>query len=454
MAETLQRVLHGLVGAGNVRGYPVMLGLASSKIFFSTRPMRMESNDVSPQVLLHEALQSSGLSVDDMVVESVKAQPGKRPVVSLVSCRKKYLSGLLTAAQRCGLRHLRVEPALCGLLRGGAYRIKAPRRGNPVMRLFLDETKGIGIVAVGNSPLIWRYFEIPADEKRKGLCAAVRTLQTLTKPCGVDTALEILMIHGSTSLCQQLDCKEFTDEIGFPVVWCEGPGLEDSAIAYGLAIDGLNPSSEILDLARSLKPPPLLRDIFPWKEVVLQVLLLAGMVVYLTDRSSALYANYLKVQAENERYNWAGSITIAELDKEKKDLERKTDAFRSFVGTRVLWSKYTSDISERLPDNITLSSMHGVHELETVQKGIAVSGAKPSFILRASTPLGSDGAVPPEIDAFLSSLKRNPLLRRDFPNIELTDIKSTRVAEISKSKATFTIVCLPKSQPVVAKKFR
>ena len=452
LADAIQRVLHGLVGAGKVRGYPVMLGLASSKIFFSTRPMRTGSNEVSPQILLHEALQSSGLSVDDMVVESLKAQPGKRPVVSLVSCRKKYVYELLTAAQQCGLRHLRVEPALCGLLRGGAYRQKAPRRGKPVLRLFLGETKGMGIVAVGNSPLIWRYFELPAAEKRKGLCAAARTLQTLAKPCGVDTALEVLMIHGPANLRQQIEDKEFAEEIGIPVVWCEGPGLEDSAIAFGLAIDGLNPSSEILDLARSLKPPPLLRDIFPWKEVLLQLLVLAGMAVYLTDRSSDLHANYLKVQAENEKYNWAGSVAVSELEKEKKDLERKTDAFRSFVGTRVLWSKYTSDISERLPANVTLSSMQGVSDLEAAQKGVVSSGEKKSFILRASASLGPDGAVPPEIDAFLISLKRNPLLQRDFPNIELTDIKSTRTADISLSRAAFSIVCLPKSPPAAAAK--
>jgi hypothetical protein len=452
LAEAIQRVLHGLVGRGKVRSYPVMLGLASSNFFFSTRPMRTEANEVSPQVLLHEALQSSGLLVEDMVVESLKAQPGKRTVVSLVSCRKKYLSGLLAAAQQCGLRHLRVEPALCGLLRAGAYRQKAPRRSNPIFRLFLGETKAMGIVAVGNSPLIWRHFEFPAEEKRKGICAAVRTMQTLTKPCGVDMPLEVLMLHGPASQCQRFDNKEFADEIGLPVLWCEGPGLEDAAIAHGLAIDGLNPSSETLDLARSLKPRPLLRDIFPWKEVVLELLLLAGMAVYLTDRSSELHANYLKVQAENEKFTKTGSVAISELDKEKKDLVRKTEAFRSFVGTRVLWSKYTSDISEKLPANVTLSSMQGVNDLDVAQKGTASAVAKKSFILRASVPLGSDGEVPPEIDGLLTALKRNPLLHRDFPNIELTDIKSTRVAAAGLSSAAFTIVCLQKSQPVAAAK--
>jgi hypothetical protein len=445
LAEAIQRVLQRLVGKRKVRGFPVMLGLASGKIFFSSRPMRIESNEVSPQVLLHEALQSSGLSVDDMVVESLKAQAGKRPLVSLISARKKYLSGLLAAAQQCGLRPPRVEPALCGLLRAGAYRQKAPRRTKPVIRLFLGDTKCMGMVTVGDSPLIWRHFDLPADDKRKGLCAAVRTLQTLTKPCGIDTPVEAVMIDGPASLSQQVNIKEFADQIGLPVAWCEGPGLADSAIAFGLALGGLNPSNDTLDLARSLKPPPLMRDIFPWKEIVLQLLLLAGMAVFLNDRSSALHASYLKLQAENHKYSWAESVSTANLDKEKKDLTRKVDAFRSFLGTRVLWSKYTHDISDRLPPNVTLSSMQGIQELESASKGMVVSTAKKSFILRASAPLRADGAVPQEIDGFLDTLRKLPIMQRDFPNIELADIKSARAAKESLSKATFTIVCLPKA---------
>ncbi len=447
LAEAIQIVLRE-IGVRKPRAYPVMLGLASGRIFFSSRPMKTDSTDASPQVLLHEALQSSGLAVEDMVVESLKAQPGKRPVVSLISCRKKYLAGLLAATQQSGLRPPRVEPALCALLRVGANRQKTPRT-KPVIRLFLGETKCMGMVAVGTSPLIWRIFELPPEDKLKGVCAAVRTLQTLSKPCGVDKALDVLVIHGKAITRRQLENKDFLDQIGIPVVWCEGPCLEDSAIAFGLALGGLNPSSEVLDLARSLKPPAMLRDIFPWKELILQLLFLASMAVFLYDRSSMLHERYLHVQSENKKYNWAASVTAGELGAEKKDLESKVDAFRSFVGTQVRWSKYTSDISATLPANITLTSMNGVYELETVSKATVAAPPKRSFILRASAPLTADGIVPPEIDAYLVSLRHQRLLQRDFPNIELTDIKSVRAADSSQSRATFSIVCLPKTLPVV-----
>ena len=126
LQEVLQRLLVTLLGRGKLRGYPVVLGLPAGRVFFSSRPVRTDSDDVSPQVLMHEALQSSNLSVEDMVVELLKTQPGKRKVVSLVSCRKKYLSSLLAVVQACGLRAPRAEPA-CALLRAGSSQHKVSR---------------------------------------------------------------------------------------------------------------------------------------------------------------------------------------------------------------------------------------------------------------------------------------------------------------------------------------
>ena len=38
-------------------------------------------------------------------------------------------------------------------------------------------------------------------------------------------------------------------------------------------------------------------------------------------------------------------------------------------------------------------------------------------------PISPDGSTPREIDAFLESLRNHPLLQRDFPLVELADIK-------------------------------
>ena len=50
---------------------------------------------VDDQVLLHEALRSSNVSASEMVVDVVNSEPDKRSVAGIVSCSKKYLSGLV-----------------------------------------------------------------------------------------------------------------------------------------------------------------------------------------------------------------------------------------------------------------------------------------------------------------------------------------------------------------------
>ena len=189
---------------------------------------------------------------------------------------------------------------------------------------------------------------------------------SLTKPCGIDAPLEAVLIHGTP--CPSVDSKALAAEMGLPVVWCEGQGAKSSAIAFGLALGGLNQDPENLDLARSLKPPPSLREIFPWKKIIMEIMVLVSMAVYLHDRSAGLHEDYVKTQTESLRYPWASSVSTADLDREKKDLEVKVEAFRSFVATRILWSRYTHDISVRLPASISLSSFQGTFELEATAK--------------------------------------------------------------------------------------
>ena len=48
---------------------------------------------------------------------------------------------------------------------------------------------------------------------------------------------EELIINVARKIESQEARSSYLDQV--PVVWCEGPGLEDSAIAFGLAVDGL-----------------------------------------------------------------------------------------------------------------------------------------------------------------------------------------------------------------------
>jgi len=449
LATTIEHLLAPCFGSRKRRRLPVVLGLPTVRVFFSTRPIRTSKSDASPQVLLHEVLQSPAISIDDMVVDLVKTQPGKRPVASIVSCPKKYLAGLLGALEQYKVRPARTEPAACGLLRLAVQLHRAPRRSRVVLRTFVGEGQGLAVVSAANLPCIWRSFALPAGDEPSALCSVTRSLQALLKYCGLDSGLDAIMVHGRGPLREVVESEAFQAAVGTRVGWCEGPLLGNAAIAFGLALGGLGATAEGFDLARTVKPPPSLGDLFPWRELAVQLALLAGMALLLFLRSESLTDEYRAVQAANARRAWAQSLTPGQLDKEKSDLEQKVRAVEAFLGTRIIWSSYTHDLPARLPANASLLSFHGLCELDVLgtKKATGLKNKK-SLALRATAPIAMDGVIPGEIDDFLDTLRGHPLLKHDFPVVELADIKSFQGGTPTKSVANFTVICLPKTEQV------
>lgn len=448
----LERLLAPLVGRHKRLRVPVALGLPGLKVFFSTRPIQTTSSDPSPHVLLHEALQSSGVAIDEMAVDLIQSKPGRRRVASIVACPRKYLTGLLDTVQEFGMRLFRVEPAPCALLRAAVHRHRAPRGAKVVLRIFLGDTQALAVQAVADFPFVWRLFGLPRGDEASAILSTCRSLETLSKFCGVDSSPGAVMIHGRADLRNVLEFDWLQEEIAAPVQWTDGPALDNSAVALGLALGCLNESEKAFDLARSLKPRPSVWELVPWGEVALQASLLVCMGLFLGERSRSLNHSYQAVRAQNAEIAWAASPSEAQLETEKKDLEQKAAAVRKFLESRVIWTSYTRDIATRLPTNSVLTSFQGTCELGASgdKKG---GNAKPkkSLVLRGAAPMADGGAMPPEIDEFLESLRGHPLLRRDFPVVELADLKQSPARSQAAPAASFSVVGQPRANKAAPK---
>jgi hypothetical protein len=156
------------------------------------------------------------------------------------------------------------------------------------------------------------------------------------------------------------------------------------------------------------------------------------------------------VQVEKARHACLAGTAPAKLEMEKRELREKVDAVRQFLATRILWTAYTHDLPSRLPTNAQLVSLQGLCELECFGKKEAPVKPKKSFVLRAMAPLGANGAMPHEIDKFLIALRNHPLLKVDFPDVVLADIKRYQVFSGSQPMASFSVVCLPKAKAIAA----
>jgi hypothetical protein len=321
-----------------------------------------------------------------------------------------------------------------------------------VIRVLLGERQGLAVVTAGTLSVLWRFFPLPTESETAAICSAVRTTGALISNCGIDSAPDCIMIHGRADLRSKLEDEGFRQQLGTPLIWSEAPSLDDAAVAQGLALGCTGQeSTDEFDLSRSLKPRLPLWAVIPWGEAAVQIAVVVCMALFLLMHSGGLDDALKPVQAENAKREWLSSTPEAQLQTEQKDLEQRVNAISKFVSSRVTWTAYTHDLSQRLPAEATLTVFHGLCELESTGKKESVIKPKKQLTFMGVAPIADDGSIPKEVDTFLTALRDDPLLKRDFPVVELDEIKWFQPNITAPPDALFTVICLPKPMAAPAK---
>jgi hypothetical protein len=313
--------------------------------------------------------------------------------------------------------------------------------------VFLGRDQGLAILATdGDLPLMWRPFGLPVGGEADAILAAVASVRTPGIYCGLESDINAVMIHGRPDLEGLAELATKPALKGVRTLRHDGPALDEREIALGLA---LRPSHQIepFNLIRSFAPPARFREIFPWGQALIHAAVLLAATILLQNRLASGKAEAANARSADARCAWAASVPTEKLRVEKKGLEQRDESIRTFLASRTIWTNYARDLAGRLPPDLALTSILGVHELETSDS----RGVKPkhSLTLRLNAPIPRTGAMPREIDAFLRTLRDDPLLRRDFARIELADLRWSKVSA-GASSASFSVVCQPMKAPTKA----
>jgi hypothetical protein len=423
---------------------PVAVALPWQRVYFVTRPIQNTTADPSPHVLLREALRSVSVPVSEMAVDVVKAQPDKRPLASIVACSAEYMRSLLETLKRCGVRPVRVEPGPCALLRA-ANRHRAGRAAKVVLRFFFSDHEAVAVLVAQQLPVVWRYVDLRPGDEASTIVSACRSLLIVSRDCGIESPLDVLMLHGRSDLARLVDVEWLRQQLEVPVRWFEGPALGNAEIAFASGLGCWSPEQQAFDLSRSLKPRASLRELFPWRQVVVQAVLLLCMTLFLLNRYGSLQESYAALEVRNAENPRTASMREAQLEEEKTDLERKVAAVQKFLGTRMLWTTHERQLAECLPANAFLASFQGACELETADQQRGQGKPKKSLVVQGTVLLRQKGLMPREIDVFLDRLRASPILKRDFPVVELAALKPGQSLVNETPVASFTVLCLPKN---------
>lgn len=198
-----------------------------------------------------------------------------------------------------------------------------------------------------------------------------------------------------------------------------------------------------LDIVSSLRPPPTLKDMFPRNLAIFMVIIIAGMGAMMWNKSSSMAGQHRSLRRQNASHKWASALSITEINKQRKSLLMEVDCVYRFLGTRIIWSDYLRDIPTRLPRRACLVNVWANCEMKEMVKKKRARKPKKSLTLTAMARFSSRSSAPREIDAFLQSLRDMKLLQRDFPLVELAEVKWRK--EGKSGMALFTVVALPRT---------
>ena len=445
LPQVVERLLRPYLGKSKSPRVRVSLGLPATNVYFATRLAQPTDRESTSAVMLNEFIRSSDINIAEMQIEVVRGQPKNHPLLSLVACRRKYLSNLLDAMKTCGVRPFRAEPAPFALLRLGATRLRAPRKAAAVIRFFLGPAEGVAVLLQGDMPLAWRTFDLPAGSESGALLSTAMALQVVSRHCGEAGRPDAVLIHGRLDLAETFRNDMFRTVMGCLPQHTAGPSYDARSIALGLAM-GCREAEQALDLSRTLKSRLPVWQVLPYGQIAAQFAVLAGLTAMVEGHARDVRQSSRMVHDECSAHLWTLEGNDTNLKKEKTELEDKLKAVRGYVGSRILWSTYTRDVASRLTENMVLRSFAGNNDLATDGKP-----SKRSLVLSLTAPIALGKTLPHEIDQYLEALRNDEILRRDFPRVELAGLRGSEGKVGSSSQASFTVNCLPKLELPAAK---
>jgi hypothetical protein len=424
----------------------VQLAVPESQVFQAVVPITQSNRNAPAPTYFLEAVQTTNVRAEDRIIDLLKLELGKQPLACVTATPRGPLTELIEKLRELGARIGVVEPAPAALFRAGVFHRKPPRHSKLLVRFFLGCEPAIGIVGAGPQPLFWHTFSLPRGEETPALLAAFSTLWMMARHARIPLPIDTVIVHGRPELVWNQDPEALRQRTGAQWIRCPAPDDGPAAAALGAGLADPVGEEARHDLARDLKPPVALRDIFPWAELALYSGLATGTALFLNATAAEVDSRLWAARAEQKTFAWLKHQTQSQLDTQKKDLEERTKVIAAFQGSRIQWSLPLRTLAAAAPKNTVITMLQGDAAFEMPGKS-AQGHAKRQLLVNFATPVADEGGVPSEINDLLTVLRGNPVLTRHFPVIEVSGLRNNPAKRGGQPFASYSVVCLPKTEP-------
>lgn len=425
----------------------VQVAVSESQVFQAMVPITTANRSAPPQNFFLQAVGVTNVRAEERAIDLLKLELNKQPLACLAACPRNVVTGLIELLAGLGARVAIVEPSPTALFRAGVAR-KAPPRGSKLcVRFFLGREQAIGLLAAGGQPLLWHTFNLTSGNETAEILATYSTLWMQGRHTQISTPIDTVMVHGRPDLELKIEPAEFQKRTGARMLRCAGPDFDLASIASGVAMGEPLAEQAGLDLARDLKPPVSIRDIFPWAELLLQGALVGSVSLFLNGAAADLGTQLRATHAEVRSFAWLEDQNQDKLDAEKKTLQERVQSIQTFQRTSVDWSAQLRTIGAAAPEATVVTSVTGESEVPASGKS-SVNKPKKQLVVSFATTMPEDGTMPRELDGFIAGLREESVLKRHFPLIDVSGLRAAPPTQrTGRPLAQYSIVCLPRTEP-------
>jgi hypothetical protein len=225
------------------------------------------------------------------------------------------------------------------------------------------------------------------------------------------------------------------------MIWRETPCWDGAMAALGLALGCIGPIMPTFDMAKLLKPPAALRDIFPWGDLIGECIVMVFLAMVLVHQSDGVSKAYESAQLLCGQSKTLALASVGNLGKEKKDLTQKLDFVHKFLDSRILWTNVLGELSDALPRDMVIGNLQCLSHVD-------MSGRTPggtSLDFPVTMPLTPSGAVPLDVGKFIQKLRMDPKFQQDFGTVTQSGLQraSMNVDNKNVDAVAFSVKCLP-----------
>lgn len=412
----------------------VVAGLDARQVYFSTKAVQPEAEG-DPLDHLPPALAASS----KYVAHHVDVKQRKQSLVSIGACGRAVARDVLAGLRGVKSTRARLEPAPYALHDAARRRGKTPRRWRHLIRVLLDAEQGLAILEGQGVPLAWRPFRCGAGGAAAAVATAVRGLRAYGR-----SELELPDIQGVLVHCDgetpefHADCEE---HCGIETRLLPLVRLDEQTVAGSLARAGLRSRAHTPDLLTKLKPPPSVRDIFPWG--VALILLLAVLIsgYELSSEADRIEGQTRMAKREMKLNVLKARVKLSELKKRHGELSLEMELLYNFVVKRIAWAEVLRELPERVPKTVVLTGVRG-RDSFTMPSGTK-SGVRKletkEISLFGQGRLERGRAAPVDVTALMESLAASEVITKNFPRVDGANVTRQPGKEIDA--VTFVAKC-------------